>query len=423
MPEEVKQAQAPAAAPAPAKPKKEIDPNSAKYKLGSIIVKHYKEVTEAKERGEKIGWCASNFPQEIFETLGLKVCYPENQAAAIAARGAGTRMCEIAEGDGYSNDICAYARINLAYMKIKDAPEQNMPLPDFVLCCNNICNCMIKWYENIAKELDIPMILIDIPFNPDYEVSEAQIAYVKGQFLEAIKQLEEITGKKWSDERFQEVMKISNRTSRAWLEATNYTRFQPSPLNGFDLLNHMAVAVCARGRVEAAEAFETLTAEYAKAVKEGTSTFRAEEIHRIMFEGIACWPHLRVTSTGLKSRGINMVATIYADAFGLLYDDFDGLIRCYCSVPNSVCLEKARDNRIEIVKRTHAEGMLVHTNRSCKLWSGFMYEMSRQIGEACDIPVVSFDGDQADPRNFSEAQYDTRVQGLAEIMTARKEEA
>ena len=50
-----------------------------------------------------------------------------------------------------------------------------------------------------------------------------------------------------------------------------------------------------------------------------------------------------------------------------------------------------------------------------------MYEMSRQIGEQCSIPVVSFDGDQADPRNFSEAQYDTRVQGLTEIMQANKE--
>lgn len=49
-----------------------------------------------------------------------------------------------------------------------------------------------------------------------------------------------------------------------------------------------------------------------------------------------------------------------------------------------------------------------------------MPEMSRQIGEACGIPVVSFDGDQADPRNFSEAQYDTRVQGLTEIMEANK---
>lgn len=402
------------------KQRRPVDPNSAKYKLDQIVLNHYKEAMEAKERGEMVGWCASNFPQEIPQTLGLKICYPENQAAAIAARGGGERLCDIAESDGYSNDICAYARISLAYTKIKDAPEQNMPQPDFLLCCNNICNCMIKWYENIAKELNIPMIMIDIPFNTDYEVSEAQVAYIKGQFLEAIKQLEKITGKKWNDEKFKQVMSVSNRTSRAWLEATSYTRFQPSPLNGFDLLNHMAVAVCARGTVAAAEAFETLTEEYKKAVEEGTSTFRGQEDYRIMFEGIACWPHLRSTFVGLKSRGINMVATIYADAFGVLYDDFDGLIKSYCKVPNCVNLEKARDTRINIVNKTKAEGLLVHTNRSCKLWSGFMYEMSKQIGEACQIPVASFDGDQADPRNFSEAQYDTRVQGLMEIMEANK---
>ena len=51
-----------------------------------------------------------------------------------------------------------------------------------------------------------------------------------------------------------------------------------------------------------------------------------------------------------------------------------------------------------------------------------MYEMSRQIGETCDVPVVAFDGDQADPRNFSAAQYDTRVQGLTEIMESNKGE-
>lgn len=408
MAEEVKKAR-----PAP-------DPNSAKYKLNEIVAKHYREVQEAKDRGEKIGWCASNFPQEIFQTLGIKVCYPENQAAAIAARGGGQRMCEESEGEGYSNDICAYARISLAYLKAKAIPEQNMPQPDFVLCCNNICDCMIKWYENIAKELGIPMIFIDIPFNPDYEVSPAQLEYVKGQFRSAIRQLEEITGKKWDEKRFEEVCAISNRTSRAWLEATSYTRFRPSPLNGFDLLNHMAVAVCARGTVEAAEAFETLTAEYKKAVEEGTSTYRGEQKYRIMFEGIACWPHLRVTSNGLRDRGMNMVATIYADAFGMLYKNFDELVRCYCQVPNAMNLELARDKREAIVKKTGAEGILVHTNRSCKLWSGFMYEMSRQVGEHCGVPVVSFDGDQADPRNFSEAQYDTRVQGLMEIMQANQ---
>ena len=396
------------------------DPNSAKYKLGQIAAKAYSDAQAAKERGEKVGWISSNFPVEIPETLGIPVCYPENQAAGIAARGAGAKMCEISEADGYSDDICAYARISLAYAKIKDCPEQNMPQPDFLLCCSNICDCMIKWYENLAVELDIPLIMLDIPLNPDDEVSDAEVAYVKGQFLDAIKQLEEITGKKWSDERFKEVMKNSCRTSKAWLEATAMARYTPSPFNGFDLLNHMAVMVTARGKEEAADAMETLLHEYQENVKTGKSTFHGDEKYRIMFEGIACWPWLRVTSNGLKDRGINMVTTIYADAFGFIYDDFDGMIRAYCRVPNAINLEVSRDKRVRLCKENHVEGLLVHTNRSCKLWSGFMYEMSRQIGETCNIPVTSFDGDQADPRNFSEAQYDTRVQGLCEIMNANK---
>lgn len=398
------------------------DPNSAKMRLRKIAADAYTDCIKAKERGEKVGWVASNFPVEIPETLGLYVCYPENQAAGIAARGGGERLCNISEGDGYSNDICAYARISLAYAKIKSAPEQDMPQPDFVLCCNNICNCMIKWYENLAHELDIPMIMIDIPFNPDYDVCDAEIEYVKAQFWDAIHQLEEITGKKWSDEKFKEVAEISGRTSRAWLEATACAKYIPSPFNGFDLLNHMAVMVTARGKEEAAVAMETLLKEYEENHLTGKSTFRGEEKYRIMFEGIACWPWLRATSSGLKDRGINMVTTIYADAFGFIYNDFDEMCAAYASVPNCMCLENARDKRIALCKHCSVEGLLVHTNRSCKLWSGFMAEMSRQIGEACNIPVASFDGDQADPRNFSEAQYDTRVQGLMEIMEANKED-
>ena len=50
-----------------------------------------------------------------------------------------------------------------------------------------------------------------------------------------------------------------------------------------------------------------------------------------------------------------------------------------------------------------------------------MYELERVIREETGIPTAVFDGDQADPRNFSEAQYDTRIQGLVEVMAANKE--
>ena len=69
---------------------KPVDVNSAKYKLGKIAADAYVDAIEAKKRGEKVAWVSSNFPVEIPETMGIATVYPENQAAGIAARGAGT---------------------------------------------------------------------------------------------------------------------------------------------------------------------------------------------------------------------------------------------------------------------------------------------------------------------------------------------
>ena len=395
----------------------------AKKVLSGIVDKCYAEAFEAKAAGEKVGWCASNFPQEIPTTLGLKVVYPESQAAAIAAKGAGLAMCEHAEGElGFSNDLCAYARISQAYADLGKCPngEMEMPLPDFVLCCNNICNCMMKWYENLGRALDIPVIMIDIPYSNDYDIDRKRIEYVGAQFRAAIAQLEEITGKKWDEDKFQEVMERSNKTGAAWLEAASYIDYKPSPMNGFDLFNHMAVATVARGREESLDAFNLLIEECREFVAEHKSTFRAEENHRVMFEGIACWPYLRATSTPLKESGTNVTACVYGPAFGITYNSFDEMVAAYCSVPNAVNLERSVELRKKVGADGKIDGAIVHINRSCKMWSGFAPELARRVGHDLDIPVVTFDGDQADPRNFSEAQYQTRVEGLVEIMNERK---
>ena len=161
--------------------------------------------------------------------------------------------------------------------------------------------------------------------------------------------------------------------------------------------------------------------EFKQNVKEGKSTFRGEEKFRILFEGIACWPHLRHTFTELKEAGVNVVGTVYADAFGYIYENTRELMQAYCRTPNAISFERAVDMRIKAIRETKCDGALIHINRSCKQWSGIMYEMEREIREKTGIPTAVFDGDQADPRNFSEAQYDTRVQGLIEVMSANKE--
>lgn len=392
--------------------------------LANITDSVYREAMEAKERGELIGWCASNFPQEIPTTLGLKTVYPESQAAAISAKGGSLPMLEHTEGElGFSNDLCAYARISMAYADLGKCPngEMEMPLPDFVLCCNNICTCMMSWYENLACKLDIPLIMIDVPYNDEYDVDQKRIDYVKGQFIDVIHQLEKITGKTWDEQKFQEVCEYSNRMGKAWLEATTYMGYKPSPLNGFELFNHMAVATMARGHEGAAEAMEQLCEEYRQNVADSVSNFRAEEKYRIMFEGIACWPYLRATSKPLKESGTNVTACVYGPSFAFTYSNLDELAEAYAAVPNAINLERATELRKKLCVDGKVDGGIVHINRSCKMWSGIAPEMGRRISRDLDIPIVTFDGDQSDPRNFSEEQYKTRIEGLVEIMASRKE--
>ena len=99
-------------------------------------------------------------------------------------------------------------------------------------------------------------------------------------------------------------------------------------------------------------------------------------------------------------------------------DDLDGMAKAYYKAPNSVCIEQGVAWREGICVDNKVDGVLVHYNRSCKPWSGYMAEMQRRFTNDLGIPCAGFDGDQADPRNFNEAQYVTRVQGLMEAMEA-----
>ncbi|MCQ2406121.1 MAG: 2-hydroxyacyl-CoA dehydratase family protein [Oscillospiraceae bacterium] len=399
-----------------------VEKKSAKVKLRELQDKIAQDAWDAKNRGEKVGWCASNFPQEITTTMGIAVVYPENMGAAVGAKGGGQRMCEYAEGMGYSGDLCSYSRINFAYADLKKCEELEIPFPDFLLCCNNICNCMMKWYENLAIELDIPLLMIDIPHLTKEKCDPERIKYIRAQFDDCIRQLEEITGKKMDYDKLNEVMAVSQRSSKAWLRAVSYMSATPSPFSGFDIFNNMAVACVGRGTPEAAEAFEALADEYEELVKEGKSTFKGEEKYRVLFEGIACWSNLKFTYKALQSRGVNVTASIYGPAFSFLYGSMDELMAAYAYVPNSNCFEKEVSLRVIDARKNKVDGAVFHMNRSCKNWSGKLYEMERQFKEQTGVPTIVFDGDQSDPRAFSEAQYDTRVEALVEIMEQNKKE-
>jgi len=398
------------------------DKLTSKELLGKLTQKHYADAKAAKERGGLVAWSTSIAPQELCETMGIEVLYPENHAAAIGAKGGAIPLLQHSEGNGYSMDLCSYARINLGYMETLDCCFENIPLPDLIICCNNICNTLIKWYENIARELDVPMIMIDVPYNSEYEVTQERVDYIRGQFDEAIRQLEEISGRPFDYKRFQEIMEISSESAKTWKSAMDKAALVPSPLNGFNIFNYMALIVCMRGKRESIELFKLIEEELDELARNNKSQFPAKEEYRIMWEGIACWPYLSHNFKKLKEYGINMVGSTYPGAWTLLYEanDLDGMARAYAGVMNNTSLEKQVDLRTTIIEECKCDGAVYHMNRSCKLMDFMQYELQRQVFNKTGVPYVVFDGDQTDPRNFAKAQYETRLQALVEMMAERK---
>ncbi|MPN21753.1 (R)-2-hydroxyisocaproyl-CoA dehydratase alpha subunit [bioreactor metagenome] len=219
-------------------------------------------------------------------------------------------------------------------------------------------------------------------------------------------------------------MKISTDTALWWRRATDLAKHKPSPLNGFDMFNFMAMIVCARGKESTRDLYKLWHDEMAEKVKTGDGPWRdGAEKYRIMWDGIACWPYLGATYKTLKNNGINMVTSTYPESWTIVYEknDLDGMARAYSANYANRNLDYGTGNIIKLVRDFDLDGIVYHSNRSCKLMDFRQYEVQRRIEKATGVPSVVFDGDQTDPRIFSQAQYETRIQALMEMMEKNKE--
>ena len=69
-----------------------------------------------------------------------------------------------------------------------------------------------------------------------------------------------------------------------------------------------------------------------------------------------------------------------------------------------------------MVAAYHLDGVLLHSDRSCKPYSlGQIDQRERLSAELC-VPALLLDADHNDPRAFSEAQISTRLGAFLEII-------
>jgi hypothetical protein len=179
-----------------------VDPDKERRKIKSdkrmrdIMAAYYMEAkTPREQRGKKIAWITSGGPVEPLHVMDVIPIYPENYGAMIGASKMGVDLCEKAEEMGYARDLCSYARADIASATVNGGPIGGLPEPDMLICCNNICGTVLKWYEVQARYYNVPLFILDTPITHT-TFDDDMRRYVTRQAEEYIHFLEKVCGRR-----------------------------------------------------------------------------------------------------------------------------------------------------------------------------------------------------------------------------------
>lgn len=369
-----------------------------------------------------LAWVTSGAPVEILVGMGVATVYPENYGALVGARRAAVPLAQVAEERGYSPDLCSYARCHFgSVLRPQDAPQGGLPRPDLLVACNNICGTVIKWYQALAQELDVPLFLLDAPYQHEPGLSDHTVQYVAAQLEEFIAWVTRHTGRKLNEKKFAQALALSNQAVTLWREIRELCQARPSPLNAPDLFLTMAPIVVLRGSRDAVTFYRKLKDEVEDRVARGQGAI-LEERYRLLWDNIAIWYRLFRLFHLFSEAGACFVVDTYTNAWSASVDVDEpilGLARTYSTVYINQSLQARAGLMTELVQRFSVDGMVFHSNRSCKPYSLGQYELLEHVGQRTGVPGLVLEADMCDTRYYAEEPVKNRVQAFLDLLETR----
>jgi bcr-type benzoyl-CoA reductase subunit B len=395
-----------------------------KKSMKEIMTVYYMEAKTAKLSGKKVAWITSGGPVEPLIAMDIIPVYPENHGAMIGASKMGVDLCEKAEEMGYSRDLCSYARSDISCATVNGGPIGGLPKPDMLICCNNICGTVLKWYEIQARYYDIPLFILDTPFCHTEYSEEAQ-KYVRRQIEEYIVFLEKVCGRKMDYAKMDKVGRLSVEGQRLWQAVLDTATNSPSPITAFDAFFHLALIVTLRGTRIAVDYYKNLLEEMNQKVEKGIGAI-SNERYRLLWDNLPIWYRLRWLSNKFADYDASLVADTYTTAWcgTVKYIDvdkfLDSMAEAYSRVYLNIGIDEMAQNVIEMIDKYNVDGFVIHSNRSCKPYSLGQYDILKIVQRERDIPCLVIEADMVDERNFTESQIATRIDAFMEMIKEQK---
>jgi len=389
-------------------------------KMKEIMTMYYIEAKTAAENNRQVAWITSGGPVEPLIAMDIIPVYPENHGAMIGASKMGVDLCEKAEAMGYASDLCSYARSDISCATVNGGPIGGLPKPDMLICGNNICGTVLKWYEIQARYFNVPLFIFDTPICHTGFYPEMR-RYVRSQVDEYIGFLEEVTGRPLDRDRMKEVGRLSVAGQRMWQAVLDTTVNKPAPMSAFDAFFHLALIVTLRGTQQAVDYYEGLLAEMNQRVKDGIGAVPRERF-RLLWDNLPIWYRTKWLSEKFAAHDACLVADTYTSAWcgSLRYldenDFLESMAEGYTRIYLNIGVDEMARMVCDMVDKYDTDGLVMHSNRSCKPYSLGQYDIIRMVEREKGIPALLIEADMCDERNFSESQIETRIEAFIEML-------
>jgi benzoyl-CoA reductase/2-hydroxyglutaryl-CoA dehydratase subunit BcrC/BadD/HgdB len=293
-----------------------------------------------------------------------------------------------------------------------------------LICCNNICGTVLKWYEIQARYFNVPLFILDTPFCHT-EYTREMRKYVRQQIDEYIRFLEEHCGKKYDYDRMKEVGKLSVTGQKLWQAVLDTTMHKPAPMSAFDAFFHLALIVTLRGTQQVVDYYEMLLAEMKKRIADGIGAIPNER-YRLLWDNLPVWYRTKWLSEKFAAQDACLVADTYTSAWcgSLKYVDennfLETMAECYTRIYLNIGVDEMAKTVMAMVDKYDVDGIVMHSNRSCKPYSLGQYDIQRIVEKQKGIPSLMLEADMTDERKFSESQIETRIDAFVEILQEKK---
>jgi benzoyl-CoA reductase/2-hydroxyglutaryl-CoA dehydratase subunit BcrC/BadD/HgdB len=380
------------------------------------------------DEGKKIAWITSGGPVEPLIAMDVIPLYPEQYGAIAGSAKDSTRLCEVAEAHGYGQDLCAYARTSFGSVMSPDPPTPmseidgvgGLAKPDMLICGNNICGTVLKWYQDLTRIYDIPLFIFDTPPLTSDNLPKYYVEYISSQVKDYIAFLEEQMGKKLDEDRMTETLDNSRQAINLWAQILELAKHKPSPLNCADRFLLMAPVVAQRGTSETITVYEEVLAEVQNRVDNDEGAITVPEKYRLLFDNIPIWFNIYTFFNSLSAKGVVFPADTYTNAWSYRFRESSDIIRDAALMYSTSYLNKTLQHKIDLIGKLatdfQCDGILYHSMRSCKRYSLGQPITRREVTEKTGKPGVLVEGDMCDSRNFSEEQAWTRIETLLELI-------